>query len=335
MANIGFNHYVSQIAEDLGNLKAGGILYDICNDIESAWQPSNLKLYNNAYFRYFLHYTLQDLYSIFDFEGIPEGWNREYFRWILLSRGWLGVVNAKPYGWIPQPCTFGGTRNVFAFPLTVIVSNGWFNPSDQKTEYKIGEEAAVIKIAPDYRALSDIACFYADKMAVLMSTFDNSAILSRNGYILQAEGRADSQTITRALESILNGELIVRVAHKMQPNQSITDKIQVLEADAEKHYLCDRILEDIQELRDQFRAAIGYPGISRKKERVQNMEQAALNMAAFGSPDLWIETLQESLEELRRISGINITVKRSEPERGEVIMDGNVSEDTPANADPV
>ncbi|MBO5899507.1 MAG: hypothetical protein J6Q80_02145 [Lentisphaeria bacterium] len=303
-----------------------GLLYDCINEYESSWLPGRLNSPNSVYFHYFFRYLLQDLYSIFDFRGVPEDWQKEYMIYNLLCRGWIAFVRAEPYGWIPQPCTWGGERSVFAFPLTVLVCNGWFNPDDGRIEYRLDQDAYYLHTAPDFAPLADICAFYADKLSCLFSTLNNSAILSRNGYILTTDNKAKSMTLEKAIEGVLNSEFIVSMNARREPGGSISDSVEILETDVRKHYIVDQVLLDIENLVDQFHADIGFPVINRtKKERVQTMEQASLNASSFGKSENWFDVLQEDLERFNAASGLSITLGRREPDEANEVIQESVA----------
>ena len=312
----------------------GGLLFDCINAYESSWLPARLNSPNSVYFHYFFKYLLQDIYSIFDFQGLPDDWQPEFMIYNLLCRGWIAFVDAAPYGWIPQPCAWGGERNVFAFPLSVLVCNGWFNPEGGRLEYKLKDDAYLLHTSPDFTPLADIAAFYADKLSCLFSTMNNSAILSRNGYVVVADNKARGLTYEKALEGILNSEFIVPMNARKQPGENIMDSLEILETDVEKHYIVDRVLMDIKECIDQFHAEIGFPSINRgKKERVQTSEQVALSESNFGKPELWFDILQKDLKTFNQASGLNISVSRREANEAKgVFEDGTISTDTAVNS---
>lgn len=314
-----------------GAIGKGGLLYDCINDYESSWLPGRLNAPNSVYFHYFFRYLLQDLYSIFDFRGLPEDWQKEYMAYNLLCRGWIAFVDAPPYGWIPQPCTWGGERNVFAFPLSVLVCNGWFNPDGGKLEYKLGSEAYYLHAAPDFAPLADICAFYADKLSCLFSTLNNSAILSRNGYILTTDNKARSMTLEKAIEGVLNSEFIVSINARRAPGESVHDSTEILESDVRKHYIVDQVLLDIENLVDQFHADIGFPVINRtKKERIQTAEQLSLNASSYGKSENWFDILQADLERFNTATGYSITLERREADEANEV----VTETLSGEADP-
>lgn len=310
-----------------GCLAGGGFLYDCINEYESSWLPGRLNAPNSVYFHYFFKYLLQDLYSIFDFEDLPEDWQKEYMIYNLLCRGWIAFVNAEPYGWIPQPCAWGAERNVFAFPLSVLVCNGWFNPTDGRLEYKLDEEAYYLHTAPDFAPLADICAFYADKLSCLFSTLNNSAILSRNGYVTITDNKAKSMTVEKAIEGILNSEFIVSLNARKGPGEELLrQNVEILESDVRKHYIVSDVLMDIENLIDQFHADLGFPVINRtKKERIQTAEQASLNASSFGKSENWFDILQEDLDRFNSAAGYDIKLKRRDADESEQILADNMS----------
>lgn len=307
-------------------------LYDCANEIESMFQPATVHETNTLDYHYFFKYFMTELYGIIHVDDFPKDWNKEYFIWNLICRGWLAIVNAESYGgWIPQPCVWGAGRNVFAFPTSVLVQNGWFNPDDGNIEFPLFDnwiketrdsfnsaltyqekQAYIIKISPDYRGIADICAQYAGKAASLFATIDNSAILSRNGYILETDSKAESLTVEKAVEGILNGELIVSIKKKRQASKPGVDSgkiAEIFESDVRKHYIVTEALEDLQTIIDQFHAAIGFPIINRaKKERTIQAEQQAMNIPASVRPDLWERCLKESMEVFNREQGYNIMI---------------------------
>lgn len=308
-------------------------LYDVANEYESMLQPATVHETNTIDYHYFFRYFMQELFGLIQVENWPEEWNKEFFLWNLICRGWIAIVNSPSYGgWIPQPCVWGAGRNVFQFPTSVLVQNGYFNPEDGRIEFNLYPEnvpetkdsiytyindnkevnAYIIKITPDYIGLADICAMYAGKCASLFATIDNSAILSRNGYILETDSKAESMTVENAVKGILNGEIIVSIKRRRRnqtPGQDEKKVAEIFESDVRKHYVVTEALEDLQTIVDMFHSAIGFPVVNRsKKERIIQAEQAALNVPASVRPDLWERMLSESIERFNREQGYNIKI---------------------------
>ena len=349
MSNYSVKAYRRAITEACGESVATPFLYDVANEYESLLQPATVHETNTLDYHYFFRYFMQEIYGLIKIDGFPEEWNEEFFIWNLICRGWIAIVNSPSYGgWIPQPCVWGAGRNVFHFPTSVLVQNGYFNPEDGRIEFNLYPEnqpetkdaiytyvddnrkvnAYVIKITPDYNGLADICAMYAGKCASLFATIDNSAILSRNGYILETDSKAESMTVEKAVEGILNGEIIVSIKRRRRGNApGMDDKkvAEIFESDVRKHYIVTEALEDLQTIIDRFHADIGFPVINRaKKERTIQAEQQALNMPASVKPDLWERTLTTSIDRFNKAEGYDIRIDI----RYQGADYGNVSENT-------
>ena len=333
MSNYSVNGYRRLIGESCGGLHWEPFMYDVVNEYESSLQPATVHENNTLDYHYFFRYFMQELFGLIRIENFPPEWNQEFFLWNIICRGWIAIVNSPSYGgWIPQPCVWGAGRNVFQFPTSVLVQNGYFNPEDGRIEFNLYPSnvpetkdaiytyvddnskvnAYIIKITPDYCGLADICATYAGKCASLFATIDNSAILSRNGYILETDSKAESVTVEKAVEGILNGELIVSIKRRRRgsaPGQEEKKVAEIFESDVRKHYVITEALEDLQTIIDMFHSAIGFPVVNRtKKERVIQAEQAALNVPASVKPDLWERTLSESIERFNKDQGYNIKI---------------------------
>ena len=323
--NESVNGYRNRIYDSISYIQP--FFYDCANEFNSNVRPANLKAYNNYDYMYFLKYFMQELYGIIEIDNFPDDWNLPFFKWNLLFRGWLAMVDSESYGgWIPQPCVWGAGRNVFQFPTSVLVQNGWYNPSDGKIEFSLfpdiesgRTESVVIHVSPDYAPLADIASQWAVKAACLFPAIENSSILSRNGFMIQADSKADAMTLEQAVQGIMNGELIVSM--RARKNKTPTDQekhYEIFESDVRKHYIVGDILEDLQTIIDCYHASIGYPTINRaKRERTIKIEQAALNAPSSIKPDLWETTLQDSLDRFNKIAGYNMQCKFIYPGKGD------------------
>lgn len=333
MSSYSVGGYRRAIAESCGGAVPLPLMYDVVNEYESLLQPATVHETNTIDYHYFFRYFMQELFGLIQIDNFPDEWNKEFFLWNILCRGWIAIVNSKSYGgWIPQPCEWGPGRNVFQFPTSVLVQNGYFNPEDGRVEFNLFPDnmpetkdaiytyiddnrqpnAYIIKITPDYCGLADICAEYAGKCASLFATIDNSSILSRNGYILETDSKAESVTVEKAVEGILNGDLIVSIKRRRRgntPGQEEKKVAEIFESDIRKHYVVTDALEDLQTIIDMFHSAIGFPVVNRsKKERVIQAEQAALNVPASVRPDLWERELSESIDRFNREQGYNIKI---------------------------
>ena len=114
---------------------------------------------NSAAFSYYCRTLFRKAMSIYEFDGIPEGWDLDYMISKLLARGFITITDTE-VGVIPLECGISGI-NVFNHPTTVILAN----PVLGNFSRTIGEDCALVKISYDYRGILDIIYRYAYMLA--------------------------------------------------------------------------------------------------------------------------------------------------------------------------
>ena len=309
------NQYVARAG---GSSQWGPYDYDFINVVENLYKPQTVKVRNTQVYRYFFHYYLEEIFNLFEFRGFPEDWDINYFKAVLYCTGKVAVVYADPYKWIPQFCHFGPGRNVYGFPTSIMISNPYFHPADQKTEYDISKDNALIRINPLCIGIADIAAFYAYKKACIAPVVENSALISRNGWILAATGKAEAATMQQAVQSILSGDIVATIREKDFATASHEISFTPFETDAEKHYLVTEALQDMRTVDDMFHNALGMGTINRnKKERTITTEQQTETDACRGNVELWKDCLNEGFRILADRSGGEIDITAAEKYRGD------------------
>ena len=136
--------------------------YEFIDLYNSSISPSTIHCENASLTWFFKRYLLQKVLSVFEFENIPENWDKDYFLYTLFMFGHVAVINTDKFGVIPQFCTLHG-RDVFYRPTNALITNhlirGFKDP-------RIGSQCSLIKMQPDYGGAWDIVTYYADLMAL-------------------------------------------------------------------------------------------------------------------------------------------------------------------------
>lgn len=283
--------------------------YALLNAVCGQFKPSGLHLYDNALYNFFCEKLYNELLSIFIIDNIPENWNVEYFLNHLLCLGYCAVVDTTEFGWIPQNSHFTEKRDVYGFPYAVYIANNYYS-GDATKEYMFkGNDVNCVLFRCNYinSAIVRIIPHYASKFAALFSIFDNSAMLSKNGFIVKGEHKASAYTLQKAVESILNGELIATILREKskEPVESGKD-IDVMESDVRKHYIITEVISDYEKLYQAFHKEIGVPIFIDKKERTNVFESRTANEAVRLQSTSWIETLNKCADKFNTLSGESI-----------------------------
>lgn len=242
--------------------------------------------------------------------GLPKSWRRakRYFKNVVFSQGFIGVIDTPKYGKIPQICSFSG-YGLFLQPVTMLV-----NQPLVQFEGTIGENCELIHLTGDYRGIWDIVEHYAIRMSIAITSVDCSLINERLSLLAAGKSKAASETLKYLYERISAGEPF-SVYDKEIKTDSLTDDsepIWTFSQDVANQYISDKLLADIDTILMQFDKEIGIAAVGEKKERMLTDEIAMQNEDACARSSTWFENLSDSFDlcnELFPDLGLTFTMK--------------------------
>lgn len=263
----------------------------------------------NASMDYWQRSLLQRLTALIDFENLPEtspeqyGWDKDALKYALFMLGYQVVFRSKTYGVVPQPGTLSGYSLQYQ-PSDVMVSTPYF----QFTEpLKLGIQAELIKLTPDYTGLWDIVTKYAAELKEIDTSIRSSARNSRLAYALIAAGDKGARTLQAIREKIINGDDVIVdekiMRDKVNPDQPPWFQF---DRDLKNNYILGDLLDARRTTLVDFYREIGVRMVDEKKERMITSEVDAGNAETFIRAEVWIETLKESCEKVNKMFGTNI-----------------------------
>lgn len=241
--------------------------------------------------------------SVFNFT-IPEHWDRDYTLWILFRCGYFGVINAKnridgrpDFGVIPQYAVIGG-HNVFFQPTYLSIGNSLI----KRDNYRIGVNAGVVKLTPDYEGVWDLIHYHAEKLAILSQALDMSILNSRVAFAYLAETNAQAQTFYTLFDSIDQGNPVVAVnAGQVKLDSKGKPPYFELHNEVGRNYIVDKLQDAIEKQLQEFDRDIGIPTLSDKKERQLTNEVVITAKSALTAIDVWYDTLTRSIKECEKV----------------------------------
>lgn len=242
--------------------------------------------------------------------GLPRSWRRakRYFKNVLFSLGYIGVIDTPKYGKIPQICSFSG-YGLFLQPVMMLV-----NQPLVQFEGAIGENCELIHLTGDYRGIWDIVEHYAIRMSIAITSVDCSLINERLSLLAAGKSKAASETLKYLYERISAGEPF-SVYDKEIKTDSLSDDsepIWTYSQDVANQYISDKLLADIDTILMQFDKEIGIAAVGEKKERMLTDEIAMQNEDACARSSTWFENLSDSFDlcnELFPDLGLTFTMK--------------------------
>lgn len=290
--------------------------YDYINAYNHQYAPSTIHVKETGLSWYFKRYLIQKIISVFKFEGIPETWAKDYFLYTLFVFGYCAVINTDKYGVIPQHCTLSG-YNIFYRPNKALIAN----PLLKRTiEARIGKDCELIRMAPDWCGVWDIVEYYADLMALTSETIAVNLINSKFSYVFAAEDKASAESLKKLYDQIASGKPAAFADKKLFTDDGDPSWYLFVQ-NLKQNYIAGDLLEDLAKIDSRFNTEIGIPNVNiAKSSGVSQSEVMANNIDTQSKAALWLETIQDSLEQVNSMFGLNITVSLRFPEK-EVLSD--------------
>ena len=122
---------------------------------------------------------------------LPPSWIRakRYFKNVLYSQGFIGIIKTNEYGIIPQICSFSG-YGLYLQPTEILVNQ-------PLVEFRgtIGEDCELIHLCGDYRGIWDIVEHYAIRLSVAITSVDCALMNERVSLLAAGKNKAASETI--------------------------------------------------------------------------------------------------------------------------------------------
>lgn len=225
---------------------------------------------------------------------LPKSWRRakRYFKNVLFSLGYIGVIDTAKYGIIPQICGFSG-YGLFLQPTTMLV-----NQPLVQFEGTIGENCEIIHLCGDFRGVWDIIEHYAIRLSIAITSVDCALINERVSLLAAGKNKAASETLKYLFERISAGEPFSVYDQKTLKSDGLNDDdpIWTFSQDVASQYVSDKLLADIDTILMQFDKEIGIAAVGEKKERMLTDEIAMQNEDACARSSTWFENLSDSFD---------------------------------------
>ena len=279
--------------------------YEFINETCSQVQPSMVQIRNTGLARFFKRYLMQEAISVYDWK-LPETWDADYFRYVLMGWGYLCVFNTDLFGVIPQQCTLSG-YNVFYRPTRAIVTN----PLITTRDLTIGTDCEIIKLMPDYGSIADLVDNYGNLMALAYESAAINILNSRVSFVFQAQDKAEADTYKALYDSIASGDpaVVYRKGKKTASLDAMGQPWNTFSQNVGANFIAPDIMETIRQIRDEFMTEIGIPNLStRKKERVSVDESEKNTFETQCKAMLWLDELKSCVEKVNSMFGLSLAV---------------------------
>lgn len=256
------------------------------------------RVQNDLNTRYYMRALYQRMISGATFK-LPESWDqgKRYFKNVLFSLGYIGIIKTPKFGVIPQIATPTG-YGLFLQPTELIVAQPLV-----KFQGTIGEDCEVIHLTNDWLGTWDIVEHYAVRLSTAITSVDVSLVNSRVSLLAAAKNKSAAETLKFLYEAISAGEPF-KVYDKAIQTEGLNgedDPIWTYSQDVANNYITDKLLNDMDTILRQFDNEIGILAMNGKKERMLTDEVNAINDDACARAQSWFESLSDSFDRVNKL----------------------------------
>ena len=268
-------------------------------------RPSSVHPNDNALALTFEKYLLQEVFSVYQFDGIPDDWNIDFFRYCLFMCGHIGVINTDKYGVICMNGTPQG-RGLYYEPTNYLIANpllqGILRP-------RIGQECAVIKIMPNWSGMYDLVHYYAGAMALCAEAAGMNINNSKLAYVFIAKDKAQAQSFKKLFDNIQSGDPAAFADEKLFDAEG-NPRWVMFNQNLKDTYIAPEIMADLHRFKAMFLTEIGIPNVNfEKRERLITGEVSANNTETESKASLWIEEMRRGMKQANDMFGLQLSVK--------------------------
>ena len=308
------------------------IYYDYATQLQNAVTPGTLKPRDNMTTQYYIRYLLKRAMSVFEFDGIPENWDENYFRYVLWVRGYCAVIENEKVGVIPQMGVLGGF-NIYYTPTFITIACAalpeisgqyWLSEVYNINQHpNIKGDACLVKLQPDYRGLLDVCTITAERLAWMHEALVMNVANSKLAYIIGAGDKGAAETFKAAIDSIQEGNLAVAAGRNLWNKDTGEPLWQGFANNLRANYIATDILENMRSELNDFNNFVGIPSTNyNKKAHMTETEVNANDVETESLCDMMFDSLKAGLDGVNKRYGLNITVKKRYGEMKEKIAVG-------------
>lgn len=275
------------------------------NRLEGTTIPSTLNVDSYIY-NYFHRSLYQRIYSVFEWENLPDTWNKKYMMLIMLLNGWFAVVDSKKYGVIPQFATFSGKLDVMWQPRKLNVVNYWL----QLKNLTIGRDCEIVVMTPDYQGICDILQYFAEKLSCQDSSINQSIINTRQAHVWYPRSKAQAQSLKKMEDKINSGQSSVFMDFQSKTSNKFDEINEMLFFDTGVgvNFITDKQLAVYRTIIHEFDTEIGLPNNPRfnSKNDLSTVEVETNNAETDSRLVTWLDTINDGLDKVNTMFNLNI-----------------------------
>lgn len=285
--------------------------------------------YSNYMCDYYRDYLLKRAMSVFEFGGLPETWDKDYFRYTLFVRGFIAIIDSPSFGVIPQQALLSG-YNIFRAPKIATITNPAL-PRAESGIYRIAYseggiprgtgtvgDCVIVKLQPNYKGLLDICTATAQRLALLDEAEASTNINSKFAFCFATDNKADAETFYSMYDEIMSGKPAVAIRSSLFDDATGRPKWLTFMNDLRANFITPDIQEAKRREFNEFDSFVGIPSTNYvKKAHMTESEIGANNTETQSLSDLMLDCITDGFARANAIYDTKLSVaKRYKREEG-------------------
>ena len=271
--------------------------------------------------------TVYDKYKLIamnahEWDGLPEGMHERYIERWLYHEGTTAFFRPKGLDYVALKCQPSRGVNIYGDPIQyrAVGLNG------KSYDLVVGRDDFVVIENNMLRKPTDpFIMFYTNKITEAERTMDVNVKQQKTPTVICCDDKTKLSFM--ALFSQVDGNVPAIYADK---NLNL-DAISSLDLKAK--FLCSDLMDYKKSVENELLTFLGLNNIpSEKKERLITDEAQSNNQLIGSFADLQLEARQRACEEINRVFGLNVSVKRRNDLNGSVLERDPVESNNESNA---
>lgn len=256
--------------------------------------PCRIHVANTQMAYYFRRYLIQKAMAVFKWE-LPERWDPAYTLYNLYIMGRVAVIDAGPrFGIVPQYCTLSGI-GLYWQPTRVLIANPVL-PNITR-ELRIGVDCGLLRLAPDYGGIYDMACYYGNIMAEIAEAAGANIINSKLSYVFPVANPTAAASFKKLYDEIASGKPAAWYDKNLL-NEDGSRAWDTFTQNLKQNYITSDLLNDLRAVENDFCTHVGIPNANiTKRERLVTDEVNANNIETATLAEGWLDTIRKSIDE--------------------------------------
>ena len=217
-----------------------------------------------SYYRDELEIVLKGIFKL----ETPDDWDRDYILWHLIHTGHFVIANSIA-GILPFRNSFSGI-NYMNLPTRAVINV----PNLPEMTPKLNKECVLIYLSRQgdgygFYTFNRTLDVYAEKLASADACIDVNLMNTRVAYVIEAETKAQAETIKEAYSKVTNGEPLVVLRKNSTDGKLPAQGMTAFFNNVKNNYIADLVQDSKRTIVNEFLTKIGINNANTdKKERL-------------------------------------------------------------------